>query len=135
MLILNLPASPSSSSFTFKSFERVFSINSLDFFLNLVLSFLDSSSPKPRYFLSMARSQSSENRSISPQPLLRLVPPLKTKLPLYSKLNIALRTMLTQKSFSTAFSFIPFSSAILLNIVSFSSSGRFIHIVFSVVPI
>ena len=58
------------------------------------------------------KSMSSLNLSIKPQPLLRLVPPLKQRCSEHEHLNRALSTIVTQQSFSNAnWSILNFSSA------------------------
>jgi hypothetical protein len=57
---------------------------------------------KPKYFLSIAKSISSENRSIKFHPLLKDVPPLKTMFLLYGNEKDAFNANVTHQSFSIA---------------------------------
>lgn len=67
---------------------------------------------------------SSENRSISPKTLERLVPPLKTIWPLrMGSAKRCLRIQQTQKSFSTMAGFIPSRLAVSLNRSRLSAGG------------
>ncbi len=91
-----------SVKFFVRSSKKLVEINSQDVFRKFLIWLLLMSPSKPKNFLSIAKSISSENRSIRFQPLLNEVPPLKTVLGEYFNSKEAFNANVTHQSFSMA---------------------------------